>query len=430
MNALLAQLSQRQIYCLPFGRQLIVYGQWQHLDEADHQRLQREKNQLATADSAVTVLPLPCWLNSMVLSEALSGDETQFGLFYLAPAPVEPEPARLQQLLSGLYQTFPLLNSAVAWGDDGPELHLFTSPYEGAPEYADATHYSGITRYSDADAFIRAQLLHPHSVFERGMLRVVCARCGDRMRWGIWLHHLVADADFVQVLLARVQGWLETGTWPEPDLHFIQQIWTLEQQLAAHHDRLRAFWREQAPTFSTRVAPPARALVPESPAVRFTLPDSPDLFTRVTLSLARALSALALPGPHLAVTPVTLRRVGQQVSSGCYINLLPVLLDEQYEAEAFNRLRLSWLEHALLPQEEITALCGLNYRDAIVMINLIDTALDTAGFEHRPEFRSRKPITLTLSRGEAGQRQVTLTTRWGDAFSRALQHALREALVR
>ncbi|MDE9504661.1 hypothetical protein, partial [Xenorhabdus bovienii] len=74
------------------------------------------------------------------------------------------------------------------------------------------------------------------------MLRVVYARCGKDIRWGIWLHHLIADADFVQTLLSRVQVWLKTAAWPEPDLDFIQQIWVLEQQIIVHRERLQTFW--------------------------------------------------------------------------------------------------------------------------------------------------------------------------------------------
>ncbi|PHM60712.1 hypothetical protein Xsto_03739 [Xenorhabdus stockiae] len=419
MNTVFEQLSLRQIYCLPFGRQLIIYGQWQSLDKEERSWLHQEKERIINSENNSSVLPLPCWLNAIVLSEMISSDCSQFGLFYLAPDSISPEPSRLKSLLEGLYRTFPLLNSAVEWGDSGLTLRLFTSPYNGEPEY------KGSVQYSDVQAFIREQLQHPHSVFERGMLRIVCAHCGKELRWGIWLHHLIADADFVQKLLFHVQTWLKTAMWPEPDLNFIQQIWMLEQQLVVHRKRLQAFWSDQKTLFSTLAPPPSRELLSEK-TQSFTLPDEPQIFTHVTLLLSRALAKLNINGPQLAVAPVTLRRMEHNVSSGCYVNLLPVLLDAHYEATEFNRLRLLWLEHALLPQEEITALSGLDYRDAIVMINFIGTSIETEGFQHHPEFRSRKPITLTLNQGSSGVWHAKLTTRWGEAFSRVLYSTLIE----
>ncbi|MBD1228601.1 hypothetical protein [Xenorhabdus griffiniae] len=425
MNEIFEKLSQRQIYCLPFGNRLVIYGQWQQLDQEERSWLQQGKEQLLTSYSdSSCILPLPCWLNAMVLSEIISGDCSQFGLFYLAPDSIPPESSKLKNLIEGLYRTFPLLNSAVEWGDSGLELRLFTSPYNAEPEYQESV------RYADAQAFIREQLQHSHSVFKRGMLRVVYARCGKDMRWGIWLHHLVADADFVQTLLSRVQVWLKTAAWPEPDLDFIQQIWVLEQQITVHRERLQTFWRNQKTFFSTLAMPPIRELLPESSLMSFTLHDEPQMVTRMILSLSRTLAKLNINGPQLAITPVTLRRIGRRnTGSGCYVNLLPILLDARYEVTEFDQLRLSWLEHAQLPQEEITSLCELNYRDAIVMINFIDTPIVMEGFQHHPEFRSRKPITITVTHGEPGFWHVKLTTRWGETFSNALHSTLVEELT-
>ncbi|MBS0972855.1 hypothetical protein, partial [Serratia rubidaea] len=127
--------------------------------------------------------------------------------------------------------------------------------------------------------------------------------------------------------------------------------------------------------------------------------------------------------------PVTLRRGdGGAAASGCYINLIPLVLDAGCSAAEFESRRRSWLEHALLPQEEIAEAAGVNYRRALVMLNIIDRPATPPAFRHSPEQRSRKPITLTLTGIEQGGWRVALTTRLGEAFSQALGGALRRAL--
>ncbi|WP_273583151.1 hypothetical protein [Xenorhabdus sp. PR6a] len=360
----------------------------------------------------------------MVISEVISENNAQFGLFFLAPTEILPERSQLHDLLHGLYKAFPLLDSQVVWGDTGLELHIFTTPKVYEPDYSD------ITVYSDPTAFIRHQLQHEHSVFQRGMLRIICARCGNNMRWGIWLHHLIADADFVQLLLSRVNAWLETGLWPEPDLHFIQQFWVLNHAMTSQHSYLSQYWRSQKNIFRALSSQQQREIQPESSPLTFTLPNSSRFFTHIALALAHALDTLGFSGPYLAVTPVTLRpKMGQNISSGCYINLIPVLLDANLDVNTFDAQRLSWLEHALLPQEGIAEQCGVDYKQALVMINLIDIPLDTFGFQHHPEFRSRKPITLTLIRNQVEYWQGNLVTLWGKTFGQALLVAFMEALT-
>ncbi|MFX7067706.1 hypothetical protein ABTI02_20035, partial [Acinetobacter baumannii] len=80
---------------------------------------------------------------------------------------------------------------------------------------------------------IAALLQRPHSLFERGLLRLFHGRCGGRARWGVWLHHLVADADFASVLLARlaVLNADPTTEAAAPEFGFLQQQWRLERQL-------------------------------------------------------------------------------------------------------------------------------------------------------------------------------------------------------
>ncbi|EBI5032915.1 hypothetical protein DO225_16645 [Salmonella enterica] len=368
-------------------------------------------------------MPLPWWLNAIALSEMISDDCAQFGLFWLAPADLLPSSNQLHDLLNGLYHTFPLLDSHVAWSSEGPELHIYATHPVHKPECLNRLHYP------DTHAFIRHQLQHPHSVFKRGMLRLVRARCGEEERWGIWLHHLIADADFMPHLLSRATAWLKTGVWPEPDLHFVQQIWKLNQLASSQHARLQQFWRAQEAVFSQLMPLPQREMLPESITQTFTLPDSPHTFTRIALALAKTLSQLNIPGPHLAVTPVTLRRTGQIACSGCYINLLPVLLDDGQDENRFEILRQAWLEHAALSQEEIASLSGVSYRQALVMINMVDISPEVSGFSQHPELCSRKPITLTLMRTTTGSWQGNIVTRWGETFSKKLVVAFTQALT-
>ncbi len=130
----------------------------------------------------------------MVFSELLGADLTRFGLCYLAPAEVPA--SDLTRLGRRLREEFPLLDSQV---DSGAGRFR-----TGRPRAARGEPGAGSRPFADENALIAALLQRPHSLFERGLLRLFHGRCGGRARWGVWLHHLVADADFASVLLARL----------------------------------------------------------------------------------------------------------------------------------------------------------------------------------------------------------------------------------
>lgn len=423
MREMMNDLSKRDIYCQPLHGRLVVFGQWQRLTVQERAALAQQKAALLAQADNEWRTPLPAWLNAIVLGEMMSGDLTQYGLFFLAVGGAPEDEQRLTQLGAALYRAFPLLASNVAWDGEQPEWCVSTRPAAYLPEEAG--------EYADDEAFIQAQLVRPHSVFQRGMLRIVTARCAGERRWGIWLHHLVADADFIRVLLPLAQRWLQDGEMAAPDFSFIQLQWRLGRTLALQHSRLQRFWRGQAALFAalTPWEETLPAVTPTTTGQTFDLPAGRGGATLVAQALAQALRQQGIGGPLLAVAPVTLRRGdGGAAASGCYINLIPLVLDAGCSAAEFESRRRSWLEHALLPQEEIAEAAGVNYRRALVMLNIIDRPATPPAFRHSPEQRSRKPITLTLTGIEQGGWRVALTTRLGEAFSQALGGALRRAL--
>lgn len=175
-----------------FREHLVVVGDWHRLSLSERDRLRHQPMPDEAAQSLR--VDLSPWSCGMVFSELLGADLTRFGLCYLAPAEVPA--SDLTRLGRRLREEFPLLDSQVDSGAAGFELVV-----HGRPEESPALE---VGPFADEDALIAALLQRPHSLFERGLLRLFHGRCGGRPRWGVWLHHLVADADFASVLLARL----------------------------------------------------------------------------------------------------------------------------------------------------------------------------------------------------------------------------------
>ncbi|WP_217683699.1 hypothetical protein, partial [Pseudomonas aeruginosa] len=152
------------------------------------------------------------------------------------------------------------------------------------------------------------------------------------------------------------------------------------------------------------------------------------LLTRLACALALALASQGATGKVLALTPVSLRSRRGTAVSGCWLNLVPLLLDAATAEDTFERHRLEAFEHSLLPAEAIAERAGLRYADAQVMINVIDQPFRSAGFIHRPTLKSRLPLTLTLVRRDDGGWDASLASRFGRERTLALAAAMAEAL--
>lgn len=175
-----------------FREHLVVVGDWHRLSPSERDRLRHQPMPDEAAQSLR--VDLSPWSCGMVFSELLGADLTRFGLCYLAPAEVPA--SDLTRLGRRLREEFPLLDSQLDSGAEGFELVV-----HGQPEESPALE---VGPFADENTLIAALLQRPHSLFERGLLRLFHGRCGGRARWGVWLHHLVADADFASVLLARL----------------------------------------------------------------------------------------------------------------------------------------------------------------------------------------------------------------------------------
>ncbi len=391
-----------------FREHLVVVGNWHRLSPSERDRLRHQPMPDEAAQSLR--VDLSPWSCGMVFSELLGADLTRFGLCYLAPAEVPA--SDLTRLGRRLREEFPLLDSQVDSGAEGFELVV-----HGRPEESPALE---VGPFADENALIAALLQRPHSLFERGLLRLFHGRCGGRARWGVWLHHLVADADFASVLLARlaVLNADPTTEAAAPEFGFLQQQWRLERQLRERRTRLEDYWSERGEAFRELASLPWAERA--SHCEDFRLAATPGggeaaLLTRLACALALALASQGATGKVLALTPVSLRSRRGTAVSGCWLNLVPLLLDAATAEDTFERHRLEAFEHSLLPAEAIAERAGLRYADAQVMINVIDQPFRSAGFIHRPTLKSRLPLTLTLVRRDDGGWDASLASRFGRA---------------
>ncbi|MGS9688652.1 hypothetical protein ACVN9K_05310 [Pseudomonas aeruginosa] len=404
-----------------FREHLVVVGDWHRLSPCERDRLRHQPMPDEAAQSLR--VDLSPWSCGMVFSELLGADLTRFGLCYLAPAEVPA--SDLTRLGRRLREEFPLLDSQVDSGAEGFELVV-----HGRPEESPALE---VGPFADENALIAALLQRPHSLFERGLLRLFHGRCGGRARWGVWLHHLVTDADFASVPLARlaVLNADPTTEAAAPEFGFLQQQWRLERQLRERRTRLEDYWSERGEAFRELASLPWAERA--SHCEDFRLAATPGggqaaLLTRLACALALALASQGATGKVLALTPISLRSRRGTAVSGCWLNLVPLLLDAATAEDTFERHRLEAFEHSLLPAEAIAERAGLRYADAQVMINVIDQPFRSAGFIHRPTLKSRLPLTLTLVRRDDGGWDASLASRFGRERTLALAAAMAEAL--
>ncbi|MFO1713266.1 hypothetical protein QOT31_27645 [Pseudomonas aeruginosa] len=153
-----------------FREHLVVVGDWHRLSPSERDRLRHQPMPDEAAQSLR--VDLSPWSCGMVFSELLGADLTRFGLCYLAPAEVPA--SDLTRLGRRLREEFPLLDSQVDSGAEGFELVV-----HGRPEESPALE---VGPFADEDALIAALLQRPHSLFERGLLRLFHGRCGGRVR--------------------------------------------------------------------------------------------------------------------------------------------------------------------------------------------------------------------------------------------------------
>jgi len=415
----LSELATREIYCQSHKNSLLVFGRWNSLTPIEYEQLSQKKSDILAQLDTTWYLPLPPWLNSMVVGELISESLSQYGLFYLAPDELVDDEARLFKLSHELYQTYPLLGSYVVWQDTG--LALAFDDTLPPP----AVNTLSID-FDDIESFIAHQLDYEHSVFNHGMLRIFRARCGQKMRWGIWLHHLVADADFVLQLLKVVQNLIKREIAPAVDYSFLQQIWRLNNRLSTQRTQLLVAWEEKRNWLSSAKA--WSLDYENSTPVSFdvTLSGEENAFARAALKLAEAISCCEIEGPVLALTPVSLRYPMDYPVSGCYVTLIPLLLEAGCSISSFQKHHSDGLENALLPQEDITNQTGVDYSQARVMINLIENPLEFTPFIHQPHLRNRKAITLTLFKEKSGGWRGTLSSRLGLEIGQRLAKVFQE----
>ncbi|MBF3289000.1 hypothetical protein HKT38_32920, partial [Pseudomonas aeruginosa] len=151
-----------------FREHLVVVGDWHRLSPSERDRLRHQPMPDEAAQSLR--VDLSPWSCGMVFSELLGADLTRFGLCYLAPAEVPA--SDLTRLGRRLREEFPLLDSQVDSGAEGFELVV-----HGRPEESPALE---VGPFADENALIAALLQRPHSLFERGLLRLFHGRCGGR----------------------------------------------------------------------------------------------------------------------------------------------------------------------------------------------------------------------------------------------------------
>lgn len=412
-----------------FREHLVVVGDWHRLSPSERDRLRHQPMPDEAAQSLR--VDLSPWSCGMVFSELLGADLTRFGLCYLAPAEVPA--SDLTRLGRRLREEFPLLDSQVDSGAEGFELVV-----HGQPEESPALE---VGPFADENALIAALLQRPHSLFERGLLRLFHGRCGGRARWGVWLHHLVADADFASVLLARlaVLNADPTTEAAAPEFGFLQQQWRLERQLRERRTRLEDYWSERGEAFRELASLPWAERA--SHCEDFRLAATPGggeaaLLTRLACALALALASQGATGKVLALTPEGFPRYTSPLvpSSGGGEPSMRILLVEDHPQLAESVVQAlkgaGWTVDLL--QDGVAAdlaLASEEYALAILDVGL--PRMD--GFEVLARLRGRGktlPVLMLTARGEVKDRVHGLNLGADDYLAKPFELSELEARVK
>ena len=394
---------------------------------------------------------------SMVLDQLLRGDGAANNIFL----PLDPTRAltddQVRQVARWLHRRYPLMRAKVDLRGErfGFLLEgLAPDPVEEDPRAHDSL-----------DAFVLAQRDRERSLFDGPLARVVSGHAGGLRCRGLWVHHIVADGDFLQALMAEVgqalsgRGAMED---PSPDLSFAR---TNRRLLERHRTAAGAcddYWLAQAQRIGRTATGKTGALVAREdlrtltwqldPAEASALGQRLHALRASTLALfvvglGRGMARAGMDGPHVALSTLSLRQaIGGPTGCGFYTTLVPMrLADETASAQdvmsgiggTVRRVAADLREtfdQAWTPLERMLELADVD-RDAIVaIVNLVhlpaqprdDAAEADSIFLPMEAEQVRRPIKLTIVESDQGVRSVTLTGRLHEAVLERIFHELRQ----
>jgi amino acid adenylation domain-containing protein len=414
--ALETELARRfpqpdRVRLFQFRGELYLVGDTAGLDEACLPWLAARHRQTVAALAGEALM---CELNpfqrSMALDELINGNLAGNSMFYQLRPAAPWSNARLQRASDAIHRRHPLLNARVSL--EGERFVFLLD--EAAPLPAPIIDPAG---YADEAAFRQRYLHHRHSVFERGFLRLVRAEAGGRPVFGLWLHHVVADAHFIDRLLSELRAALEEGVdWGEADFSFAQQNWQIARRLERGRDAARRYWAGLRPrlesigvdmppelTERTCLAERDCAASRAGALLSWAVARKQGLLPVFATLLQRVCEGTLAWRPRLISTTCTQRDGGiSPDGAGCYINLLPLALERTEGAvgtaiAAAGREVLQAMAAGGLPYEELAEACGGLGGKSAVLINIVEERLDHphGWAESCNQLKVRRPLTLT-----------------------------------
>jgi hypothetical protein len=453
MDSTLEQLESRAgVTAFAFRGDIYLHGATDALTEGDRAWLRAGKERfLAELGRRPLLFALNPFQRSMVIGELVTGNVVANSMFYLLTRYADVAAAAMRSALAQLAWRHPLLGARVVLRDEQFCFEIREDPGEDAMIHVDQEDCA-----TDANLGQR-YLFRPRSVLEQGLFQAVCARVAGRPRWGVWLHHVLADAQAVDGLLADLGRALDGEALdPAPDFTFLQQDWEYQRSLNITRPADEAFWRRfEQGRRGPRLTAADLPLGPDVCVHRWDLPRP--LALRLHAATQRhqistlALFAAALrdavgtswSGRDLLVlTTLSLRNLEvSPAGTGFFVNLVPFVLpaarlagnaEDPGGVRSLDHHLRSVLEHAALPLEETLAMSGVDRAELNVLINVVDQrlarSLDIAS--HASERKVRRPLTLTVFLRPGGEITVALSTRLPGALTSTLGQAIARALER
>ncbi|MEN3031632.1 amino acid adenylation domain-containing protein [Chromobacterium amazonense] len=367
------------------------------------------------AVAALAGRPLECELNpfqrSMALDELINGNLDGNSMFYQLRPALPWSDEGLRRASDAIHRRHPLLNARVSL--EGERFVFLLDEGASAPEpiFDEAG-------YANEEAFRRRYLHHPHSVFERGYLRLVRAEAAGKPVFGLWLHHVAADAHFIGRLLPELRAVLESGgDCGEADFSFAQQNWRIAHRLESGRDEARRYWAGLRPRLDNMGADMPPRLAEQTcmaerdcaasragKLLNWAVSRQQGLLPVFAALLQRVCERTLSWRPRLVSTTCTQRDAGiSPDGAGCYINLLPLALDRtdgsiETAIAAAGREALHAMAAGCLPYEELAEACGGLGGKSAVLINIVEERQDhpDGWAESCNQLKVRRPLTLTV----------------------------------
>ena len=393
---------------------LLLAGETASLDDEQRSWLTRHRVQIAGAlAERQLVVELNPYQRSIALDELFNGNLSSHSLFFqlLPTCPWTDE--QLWHAAAAVYRRYPLLNAGVC---QNGERFLFLLDERLPPPnlvFDDEEHPSN-------EDFCRHYLHLRHSLFKHGYLRLVRSKAAGTPVYGLWLHHIAVDAQFIERLLPELRAELEgEDLGGEPDFTFIQQNWhiarQLEQERAAAHRHwalLRSKFAAIAPDAphwgggDPRLIEQGCGCDPHGGLLQWAIARKTGLLAVFAILLHNACGCVLGWRPLLALTTCTQRNNGiSPDGSGCYTNLLPLLLEQaeldtnvESAIEIVSQVVRDAMAASILPYEEISEACGGLRGKEHVLINIFEERS-----EHAHDWavscnqaKVRRPMTLTV----------------------------------